>query len=83
MLDGSGSDADKRGLLEAFLAEEHQFDPGKETVEWCKCGYPAYRVRADALREPLADVLGFEKGSNNATTYYCPGCDTRRTTVAG
>jgi HEAT repeat protein len=83
MLDGSGSDADKRGLLEAFLAEEHQFDPGKETVEWCKCGYPAARVKADGMSEPLADLLGFEQGSGNAKTYYCPSCDTRRATVAG
>jgi HEAT repeat protein len=83
ILDGKGSEKDKRGRLEALMAEEHQVEEGESTLEWCKCGYPAYRVRADALREPLADVLGFEKGSNNATTYYCPGCDTRRTTVAG
>ena len=83
MLDGDSSDADKRGLLEALLADEHQFDPGAENVEWCKCGYPAARVRADGLHEPMADVLGFEKNSSNATTYYCPSCDARRTTVAG
>jgi len=39
-------------------------------------------VRRDALREPLTDLLGFEPSSGNATTYYCPSCDTRRTTVA-
>jgi HEAT repeat protein len=83
ILDGEGTDEDKQALLETLMAEEHQVEPGESTVEWCKCGYPAYRVRSDALREPLADVLGFEKGSGNATTYYCPACDTRRTTVAG
>jgi HEAT repeat protein len=83
ILDGKGSDKDKRDLLETLMADEQQVEPGAGTIEWCKCGYPAYRVRADSLREPLADVLGFEKGSNNATTYYCPGCDTRRTTVTG
>lgn len=82
ILDGSGSDDDKRGLLEALLADEHQFAPGKETVEWCKCGYPAVRVKKNGLREPIAEMLGFEQSSNSATTYYCPSCDTRRTTVA-
>lgn len=82
ILDGGGDDDDKRGLLEALLADEHQFDPGAETVEWCKCGYPAVRVKKNGLREPIADMLGFEQSSSNATTYYCPSCDTRRTTVA-
>jgi len=35
------------------------------------------------MSEPLADLLGFEQGSGNAKTYYCPSCDTRRATVAG
>ena len=83
LLDGEGSDDDKRGLLEALLADEKQFDPGPESVEWCKCGYPAARVRKNGLRAPLTDLLGAELGSGNATTYYCPSCDTRRTTVAG
>jgi HEAT repeat protein len=82
LLDGEGSDDDKRGLLEALLADERQFDPGPEAVEWCKCGYPAARVRKNGLRAPLTDLLGAELGSGNATTYYCPSCDTRRTTVA-
>jgi HEAT repeat protein len=81
ILDGTDADTDKRGLLEALLAEEHQFDPETEAVEWCKCGYPASRVRDD-VREPMADVLGFEMGSNNVKTYYCPSCDSRRTTIA-
>lgn len=83
LLDGDGSDDDKRGLLEALLADERQFDPGPESVEWCKCGYPAARVRKNGLRTPLVDLLGGEPGSGNSTTYYCPSCDTRRTTVAG
>jgi HEAT repeat protein len=83
IVDGEGSDEDKIGLLEALLADEHEFEPDGETVEWCKCGYPATRVRIDGLREPMADLLGFEQSSSNATTYYCPSCDTRRTTVAG
>jgi HEAT repeat protein len=82
ILDAESADSDKRGLLEALLADEHQFDPGKEAVEWCKCGYPASRVLADGLRQPMADLLGFELSSGNATTYYCPSCNTRRTTVA-
>ena len=82
ILDREGSGEDKRGSLEAMLAEEQQYDPGSEAVEWCKCGYPAYRARHDRLREPMADLLGFERSSSNATTYYCPSCDTRRTTIA-
>jgi hypothetical protein len=82
ILDSDQSDDDKRGLLEALLADERQFEPGAEEIEWCKCGYPAYKARKDRLREPLADLLGFEQGSNNATTYYCPSCDTRRGTVS-
>jgi HEAT repeat protein len=82
VLDGEGSDEDKHGWLEALLLEEKQFHLGKETLEWCQCGYPAARVRPDDLREPITDLLGFEQSSSNATTYYCPSCDTRRTTVA-
>ncbi len=83
ILDGDGDRTFKRMSLEMMLAEEHQYDPDAgERVEWCRCGYPASRVRSDALREPLTDLLGFEQSSTNATTYYCPSCDTRRTTVA-
>jgi len=80
IIDGDGSDDDKRGLLEALLADESQFDPAAQTVDWCKCGYPAARVLADGLHEPMVDLLGFEQGPGNATTYYCPSCDARRTT---
>jgi HEAT repeat protein len=84
IIDGDGDGTFKRMSLEMMLAEAHMYDPGAgERVEWCRCGYPASRVRNDALREPLTDVLGFEPSSSNATTYYCPSCDTRRTTVAG
>jgi HEAT repeat protein len=83
ILDGDDSAEDKRGLLEALLADENQFDPGPQEVDWCKCGYPAARIREDGLHEPMADMLGFERSSSTATTYYCPSCDTRRTTVAG
>lgn len=83
IVDGDGDGTFKRMSLEMMLAAEHQYDPGAgERVEWCRCGYPASRVRKDALREPLTDLLGFETGSGNAITYYCPCCDTRRTTVA-
>jgi hypothetical protein len=82
-MDGDGDGTFKRMSLEMMLAEEHQYDPGTgESVEWCRCGYPASRVRGDSLREPLTDLLGFEPSAGNATTYYCPSCDTRRTTVA-
>jgi len=81
ILDSEETGEDKRALLEALLADEHQFDPSLEQIEWCKCGYPAYRARKDRLREPLTDMLGFEQGPSKATTYYCPSCDMRRTTV--
>jgi HEAT repeat protein len=81
--DGADEVEAKRVALEAMLAEAHQYDPAKEErVEWCKCGFPASRVKSDGLREPLVDLLGFEQTSSNSTTYYCPSCDTRRTTVA-
>jgi HEAT repeat protein len=83
VLDGRGTDDDKHETFDTLLAEQHQFDPAAgESVEWCTCGYPASKVRVDGLREPLADLLGVEKSSMNATTYYCPNCDTRRATVA-
>ena len=83
IIDGDGDGTFKRMALEMMLAEASQYDPAAgERVEWCRCGYPASRVRSDALREPLTDLLGFELSSGNATTYYCPSCDTRRTTVA-
>jgi HEAT repeat protein len=84
VIDGDAEGTLKRESLETMLAEQGQFDPeAGERIEWCRCGYPASRVRTDALREPLTDMLGFEQSSSNATTYYCPSCDTRRTTVAG
>lgn len=84
VLDADGDAAEKLTAMTAFLTEEHQFDGSKnERAEYCKCGYPAARVRKDGLRVPLADLLGFEKSSSNVITYYCPSCDTRRATVAG
>ncbi len=83
LLDGEGSDSDKEGLLEAFMAEENIFDPGAgEHVDFCKCLYPSMRVKADGLREPVKELLGFEQTSPKSITYFCPSCDTRRTTVA-
>lgn len=83
IVDGEGTEEEKHASLEAFLAEEHVFDPAaEERVEWCKCGYPAMRVRNDDLRELMTEVLGFEQDSSTAATYFCPSCDTRRTTVA-
>jgi HEAT repeat protein len=83
IMDGEGTDDDKRSALEGLLGEEHLFDASAgERVEYCKCGYPAMKVRKDSLREPLADMLGFEQTAANATTYYCPNCDTKRGTVA-
>jgi HEAT repeat protein len=83
MDDGEASADDKRNSFEAFLSEGHQYDSlGGERVEFCKCGYPAARVRKDGLREPLTDMLGFERSASNAMTYYCPNCGTRRATVA-
>ncbi len=84
VLDAEGDVEAKRNVMQTLLADEHQFDArNKERVEYCKCGYPAARVRKDGLREPVADLLGFEKSSSNVITYYCPSCDTRRATVAG
>ena len=83
IIEGQGDGTFKRMSLEMMLAERRQYDPGAgERVEWCRCGYPASRVRTDALREPLTDLLGFEPSASNASTYYCPSCGTRRTTVA-
>jgi HEAT repeat protein len=82
IIDGEGSEKDKHGLFEALLADEKQIDAGAETVDWCKCGYPAAKVKKTGLREPIAGMLGFEQNAAKATTYYCPSCDTRRTTVA-
>jgi HEAT repeat protein len=84
VVDGEGDGTFKRMALEMMLAEAGQYDPDAgEKIEWCVCGFPASRVRADGLREPLKSMLGFEHSSTNATTYYCPSCDTRRATVAG
>jgi HEAT repeat protein len=81
ILDGEGEEADKRGLLEAFLVEEHRFDPDAEAVEFCKCGYPATKAPAGGSPQPMTDLLGFERNSAGATTYFCPSCDARRATV--
>jgi len=82
ILDGEGTADEKRYSLESFLAHAGMYKPGAhEQIEYCRCGYPAARVRRDGLREPLTDVLGFENAGANSTTYYCPSCDTRRITV--
>ena len=81
ILDGEGEAADKRGLLEAFLLEERQFDPDAEAAEFCKCAYPATKTPTGGSAQPLVEMLGFERRSDNATTYYCPNCDARRATV--
>jgi HEAT repeat protein len=80
-VDAEGEEADKRGLLEAFLVEERLFDPEAETVEFCKCGYPATKTPADGQPQPIVELLGFERTSSKATTYYCPSCDARRATI--
>ncbi|HEY5486791.1 MAG TPA: HEAT repeat domain-containing protein [Candidatus Limnocylindrales bacterium] len=83
ILDGEGTAEEKRYALEGFLAHAGMYKPNAhERVEYCRCGYPAARVRRDGLREPLTEILGFENAGANSTTYYCPSCDTRRITVA-
>ncbi|MGD0018240.1 MAG: HEAT repeat domain-containing protein [Candidatus Limnocylindrales bacterium] len=80
VLDGEGSDDEKRASLTTFLAEEHQFEPhAKQKVEWCQCGYPSTRIRKDGTRDLITDVLGFEQDESNAPAYFCPNCDARRT----
>ena len=81
MVDAEGEEADKRGLLEAFLVENSLFDPEAETVEFCRCGYPATKASAGGQPAPIVELLGFERNSSEATTYYCPSCDARRATV--
>ena len=83
ILDGEGEADSKSAQLERVLADEKELVPAKDSVEWCKCGYPAARIKPDDLREPLTDLLGSEKTSSNSTSYYCPSCDTRQATVAG
>jgi HEAT repeat protein len=83
ILDDPAFGEDRRSLLETLLTDEGQFQRGKQSVEWCTCGYPASRVAPEGLHEPITDLLGSEKSSGNARTYYCPSCGVRRTTVAG
>jgi HEAT repeat protein len=83
ILDGPDCGEGRRDQLETLLADEGQLDRAKQSVEWCTCGYPSGRVRMDGLYEPITDLLGFEKSSDSTRTYYCPSCDTRRTTIAG
>jgi HEAT repeat protein len=83
LLDSEETADEKRAALESFLAHAHMYKPAAgERIEFCRCGYPAARVRKDGLREPLTDMLGFEHTGANSTTYYCPSCDTRRISVA-
>ena len=82
LLDSGETADEKRAELEAFLAKSGMYKPAaNERIEYCRCGYPAARVRKDGLREPLTDMLGFEHTGANSTTYYCPSCDTRRISV--
>lgn len=82
LLDGKETTDEKQAPLEGFLAHAGMYKPAaKERIEYCRCGYPAARVRKDGLREPLTDMLGFEHTGANSTTYYCPSCDARRISV--
>ncbi len=83
LLEAEGDEADKRGLLEAFLVEKGLFDPEAEAAEFCKCGYPAMKASSGGTAQPIVDLLGFERGAGDVTTYYCPSCDARRATVVG
>ena len=65
------------------MVEERQYDPVAETVDFCKCGYPATRTPAAGTPRPLVNLLGFEQGAGGTTTYYCPSCGTRRATIVG
>jgi HEAT repeat protein len=83
LLDSGASADTKRAELEGFLAKSGMYKPAaRERVEFCQCGYPAERVHKEGLREPLTDMLGFEHTGANSTTYYCPSCDTRQSSVA-
>ena len=81
--DGEGEKVDKRAGLEAFLAEQHLYDPETQKVDFCKCGYPATKATEEGTPEAITDLMGFERGAANITTYYCPSCDVRRTTMIG
>ncbi len=78
ILDGESDDADRRGLLEGLLLEERPVDPASESVEFCRCGYPATKASQGGSPRPIPELLGVERSSNGAATYYCPSCDTRQ-----
>jgi hypothetical protein len=83
VLDGEGTDEEKRALLTTFLAEEHQYEPSaKQKLDWCQCGYPSTRIRKDGTRELITDVLGFEPDASGAPAYFCPSCNASRTATA-
>ena len=83
VLDGDGTDDEKRHALTAFLAEEHQFEPsGHQRLDWCQCGYPSTRILKNGTRELITDLLGFEQDGSDEPAYFCPSCDARRTAAA-
>jgi HEAT repeat protein len=83
IIDGTGKDEEKEAALEALMAAEKVYNPkAGDTIDWCKCLYPSMKVKADGLREPVKEMLGFEQTTAKSVTYYCPSCDARRTTVA-
>jgi HEAT repeat protein len=79
----SSSGEDRRSLLETLLADAGELNRETESVEWCTCGYPAALVKSDGQRDPIANLLGLDESSGKGKAYFCPSCDTRRTTVAG
>ncbi len=80
VMDGEGTDEEKRATLASFLAEEHQFEPSNnQQLAWCECGYPSTRTLPDETRELITDLLGFEQDGSNPPAYYCPNCNTRQT----
>ena len=83
ILDRESKDAEKESALEALMASAKVYHPkAGDTIDWCRCLYPSMKVKADGLREPVKEMLGFEQTSAKSVTYFCPNCDARRATVA-
>ncbi|MGD0862284.1 MAG: HEAT repeat domain-containing protein [Candidatus Limnocylindrales bacterium] len=82
IMDGEGTDDEKRAALQALVAEERLVaSGGRQHIEWCACGYPAMKARKEGTPEPIGDLLAFELDGSGSPSYFCPSCDASQTTA--
>ena len=59
-----------------FLLDRKLWDPARETICFCECGYPTRMIYSDRSSGPILQVLASQSvpGEEYTTEYSCPKC---------